>query len=452
MYNGAKDGERMHESPTRFIKLYRYLLIFAAVLTVSGAAVGGRELYQGLKAIALCSDLLISDYIAIGGLGAALFNSGLVTFISIGVLYFSHDPINGFTIPTVCLMSGFALFGKNIFNIWPILIGSLLYSLVRKSHYGAYSAMGLLATTLSPTVSYIALQDGFNWQNLVMACVVGVLIGFLLPAIAEYTYKILNGMSLYNMGFAAGLLGMILIPLLIALRHEPHPVTQWATGYNLKLGIPLYLLCTALIIAGIVIGKKRGLHDYMLLLSTSGRAPEDYLRMFGPAPMMINIGVDGIIAASLLLMVGGDLNGPTIGGILGIMAFSAYGCHALNIFPVMMGVIIAEMLMSCSFIQPAAQLALLFSTTLAPFAGVFGSAFGGAAGFLHLAVVMRSGMQAQGANLYNNGFAGGVIAIVLYPLITSIFLRHKPFFREIEWMDTFEDTDDMPIPPEDDTL
>ena len=174
VYNGAKDCERMHESPTRFIKLYRYLLIFAAVLTVSGAAVGGRELYQGLKAIALCSDLLISDYIAIGGLGAALFNSGLVTFISIGVLYFSHDPINGFTIPTVCLMSGFALFGKNIFNIWPILIGSLLYSLVRKSHYGAYSAMGLLATTLSPTVSYIALQDGFNWQNLVMACVVGV--------------------------------------------------------------------------------------------------------------------------------------------------------------------------------------------------------------------------------------------------------------------------------------
>ncbi|MBR4955593.1 MAG: DUF1576 domain-containing protein, partial [Clostridia bacterium] len=74
------------------------------------------------------------------------------------------------------------------------------------------------------------------------------------------------------------------------------------------------------------------------------------------------------------------------------------------------------------------------------------------AGFLHLAVVMRSGIQAQGANLYNNGFAGGVIAIVLYPLITSIFLRHKPFFRQIEWMDTFEDTDDMPIPPEDDTL
>ena len=30
----------MHESPTRFIKLYRYLLIFAAVLTISGAAVG----------------------------------------------------------------------------------------------------------------------------------------------------------------------------------------------------------------------------------------------------------------------------------------------------------------------------------------------------------------------------------------------------------------------------
>lgn len=442
----------MTDSPTRFIKLYNYLLMFAALLTLSGAIIGGRGLFEGLKAIALCNDLLISDYIAIGGLGAALFNSGLVTFISIGVLYFSRDPINGFTIPTVCLMSGFALFGKNIFNIWPILIGSLLYSLVRKSHYGAYSAIGLLATTLSPTVSYIALQDGFSVGNLIMACVAGILIGFLLPPIAEYTYKILNGMSLYNMGFAAGLLGMIIIPLLIALRHEPHPVTKWATGYNLKLGIPLYLLCAVLITAGIIIGKKEALRDYLMLLSTSGRAPEDYLRMFGAAPMMINIGMDGIISASLLLMIGGDLNGPTIGGILSIMAFSAYGCHALNIFPVMMGVMVAEMVMSCSFIQPASQLALLFSTTLAPIAGCFGSIFGGVAGFLHLAVVMRSGMQAQGANLYNNGFAGGVIAIVLYPLITSIFLRHKPFFRQIEWMDTFEDTEDMPIPPEDETL
>ncbi|MBR2158609.1 MAG: hypothetical protein IJ964_01430, partial [Campylobacter sp.] len=41
--------------------------------------------------------------------------------------------------------------------------------------------MGLLATTLSPTVSFIALQDGFSWKNLAMACVAGVVIGFLLP-------------------------------------------------------------------------------------------------------------------------------------------------------------------------------------------------------------------------------------------------------------------------------
>ena len=72
---------------------------------------------------------------------------------------------------------------------------------------------------------------------------------------------------------------------------------------------------------------------------------------------------------------------------------------------------------------PALQLAGLFGTTLAPIAGHFGIVFGVLAGFIHSALVLQTGGPVAGLNLYNNGFSGGLIAIVLYPPITMTSLK-----------------------------
>lgn len=53
---------------------------------------------------------------------------------------------------------------------------------------------------------------------------------------------------------------------------------------------------------------------------------------------MVNIGINGLIGIAYVLLVGGDLNGPTLGGIFTIMGFSAFGKHPRNIIPVMFGV------------------------------------------------------------------------------------------------------------------
>ena len=46
-----------------------------------------------------------------------------------------------------------------------------------------------------------------------------------MPALSAYTYKIQNGMNLYNMGFACGLTAMILVPLHeLAGGRSHHPV------------------------------------------------------------------------------------------------------------------------------------------------------------------------------------------------------------------------------------
>ncbi|MFQ8730976.1 MAG: DUF1576 domain-containing protein [Enterocloster bolteae] len=84
-----------------------------------------------------------------------------------------------------------------------------------------------------------------------------------------------------------------------------------------------------------------------------------------------------------VLAVGGDLNGPTICGIFTIVGFSSTGKHLRNIAPIMLGVYSCQLLRRHGrFISHPPMLALLFSTTLAPVAGVRAVA-GIIAGFLH---------------------------------------------------------------------
>ena len=61
----------------------------------------------------------------------------------------------------------------------------------------------------------------------------------------------------------------------------------------------------------------------------------------------------------------------------------------------------------------------IFSTTLAPIAGKYGTCAGALAGFLHLFTVMNIGVIYGGTNLYNNGFSGGLVASILVPLFES---------------------------------
>ena len=81
------------------------------------------------------------------------------------------------------------------------------------------------------------------------------------------------------------------------------------------------------------------------------------------------------------------------------MGFSAFGKHARNITPIMLGVVIGGVFMHFDINQSSVQLALLFGTTLAPISGYFGWPFGIVAGFLHSSVVLHAGTPVEGINL-----------------------------------------------------
>ena len=235
---------------TRYERLYGLFLAYAALLALFGLIMDTPvNILRGLSTIILTEDALITDYVLIAGPGAALVNSALVTAISTLILRRSGEPFNGFSPVVVGLMSGFSLFGKNFVNIWPILLGTFLYAKSRREPVGKYAPVGLLATALAPVVSYIALDNG--WGNPLAGGLVGILIGFIMPPLSAYTYKIQNGMNLYNVGFACGLVAFILVPLMGSMGATPTTQYHWAEGYDLAFGVALGLLCAACCIAGL---------------------------------------------------------------------------------------------------------------------------------------------------------------------------------------------------------
>ncbi|HPE15570.1 MAG TPA: DUF1576 domain-containing protein [Oscillospiraceae bacterium] len=413
----------------RYAKLYPALLCFAAGLIVIAAfQAPPRELWEGLDKIVFSEDSLITDYIAFAGLGPAFLNAGIVGLVCISIMMASGVPANGFTIVVVGLMTGFSFFGKNLFNITPILAGALLRARVYHVPVATFITSGLLATSLSPVVSYLTFHDTvipFELRLLIGAGL-GVLIGFSIPPLAAHTFKIQNGMNLYNLGFAAGMFGTVVSSVLVTAGVEPVGQFYWATDVTDTLTVFLLLFCAGLILTGFCCDRRALLRRYGRLLRTTGRAPSDYLRMYGPGPVLLNSGINGLLALGYLRLIGGDVNGATMGGVLIVMCFSGYGKHPRNILPVMFGVWLCASVSAWGTpLTPGAQLAAMFGTTLAPISGVFGPVAGVATGFLHMSVVMRAGAPLGGLNLYNNGFCAGLVSIVLYPLLTAVLRERK---------------------------
>ncbi|GLB28348.1 hypothetical protein LAD12857_02710 [Lacrimispora amygdalina] len=378
------------------------------------------EIWRGIITIVQEPDFLITDYIAIGGIGAAFINAGVLTLLSIAIVYFLGMDMSGHTITSSFLMFGFSLFGKNILNIWAIMMGICLYSYYHKTSITRYIYVGFYGTCLSPVITQIMQIGNLPLAvRLVLSIIVGMSIGFVLPPLSTHTHYAHMGYSLYNVGFACGIIATIIVSIMKSYGIRIEERLIWSTGQNLLFSRLLIALFFGMIVFSFFLSNQVW-KRYVEIFQSYGISGTDYVKTEGFAPTLLNMGINGIVSTLIILIVGGDLNGPTIGGIFTIVGFSATGKHTRNILPIMIGVIIGGYTKRWSITDPSAQLALLLSTTLAPIAGEFGVGAGILAGFLHSSAALNVGIVYGGLNLYNNGFAGGLIATFLVPVLKSI--------------------------------
>ena len=62
-------------------------------------------------------------------------------------------------------------------------------------------------------------------------------------------------------------------------------------------------------------------------------------------------------------------------------------------------------------------------------------------------MVLYTGSPVAGMNLYNNGFSGGLVAIVLYPVILSIFRHRRPLVQNEDYLEHLEHDEPVTPPP-----
>ena len=106
------------------------------------------------------------------------------------------------------------------------------------------------------------------------------------------------------------------------------------------------------------------------LQSLVGRLPTDFFDIVENETPFINMGLLGLLSYGYILIVGGNVNGPMIAGMATVMGFGSFGKSMKNSYPLVIGVIIATLLFGKSLNAPGPMLAALFSTTLAPIAGL----------------------------------------------------------------------------------
>ncbi|MCL2549238.1 MAG: DUF1576 domain-containing protein, partial [Symbiobacteriaceae bacterium] len=186
---------------------------------------------------------------------------------------------------------------------------------------------------------------------------------------------------------------------------------------NRELSLFLAILSLYLILCGLLC---KGVRISFFEIITISAEDDDHYRKYAEKSY-IAMGIMGLACLALMFLVDGEYSGPVLGSILSVVGFGAYGKALPSAAPVVSGALLAAVISMFSTGVPYNQgsflTAAFFSTCLSPLAKHFGPGWGILAGFLHLSLAVNVTVFHGGMNLYNNGFAGGLAAMLLLPII-----------------------------------
>lgn len=377
------------------------------------------SMFTGLYDIISSPTILITDFLKVGGVSSSLLNVALVGFLNVYIMNKYKLRINGMLIAGFFTVIGFSFFGKNIYNILPIYLGGYLYTRYQKIHFKDIIIVLMFATALAPLISEISFSGILGpVADIFLAILGGVFIGFVIVPLSSHMIKFHDGYNLYNIGFTAGIIGTVLTSILRTFGVVVEPVYVVSESNHMIIIMMVFIILVALMALGLYI-NKRALLDYRKILKYKGRLITDFTHLVGYGVTFVNMSILGLISITYVLLVGGVVNGPVLAGIFTVVGFGAFGKHVRNVFPITLGVITVALLFGFKLSSTGVIISILFSTTLAPIAGTYGPVVGFFAGMLHMFLVQNVGIIHGGINLYNNGFAGGLVAGVLIPIIDA---------------------------------
>lgn len=395
-------------------------LLVAVIYLIMGLVVDGPSIPQGLIKIYSTPSQLLTDYYAVGGIGAALWNSAFIIFTCLLLIRFSGSKFTGTVIAGVILCSGVAFFGLNLFNFLPLIIGFYLYSKLEQIPFRSLMLQIFTASGLAPLVSVIAFAlDLELYISIPLGYLAGIVVAFFIPKVSSMFLKVHDGYNLYNVGFTGGVIAMIIVAVIRYFGFEVEPVNILS---NIRFTRLIYVFIAVYILFLIigVFSDRNAFKKYPDLLSNSGQLIADFDTIYGTGPTMLNMAIMGFICLAYIYLTGAPLNGPTAGAAFAVAGFGAMGKHPRNTLPIMFGVFLTTLINPEYQSTTSATLTAFFGTSLAPIAGEFGVIAGIIAGFLHSILVGTLTYAHGGVDLFNNGFSAGFIAALMLPILRYI--------------------------------
>lgn len=406
-------------------------------------------MFTGLGTILSSPCKISTNYFALGGYAATFLNMGLVCAISLGLfLAFKGTPNNVSTLAVV-LTLGFASWGINILNIWPTIFGVMIYALVKKEKFGTQVNAMLFSTGIAPLISDLLLRYpnaeavGFNVTGVLLALVVGFLIGFFLPAGLAHSPKVHKGFDLYSAALPIGMTAFFLQAALfktmgVALPAAPDTATlQIASRMTVNVFcLVVFGLCVA---AAFWLGCKP--KDYWCLL-TDPALVNNFSSTYGNAVFLMNVGVFGLFILGYYNLIGATFNGVTFGIIFCMLATCNSGSHPGNVWPIMLGYFLTSLIfgwlagrlgVKFEYVINAQAICvgLCYANGLSPIADKYGWQWGTLAGGMHYLLVTSVPLLHGGYCLYNGGFTAALICVILVPQLEK-FLKTRDERRTLK--------------------
>lgn len=403
------------------------------------------NMFTGLWNIVSQPSKISANYFAIGGFSATFLNMGLVGLICLLLfVVFKATPNNASTLAFL-LTLGFCSWGINVLNIWPTVLGVVLYGLVKKEKMGGLVNAMLFSTGIAPLITELMIRYltpdavGFSWQGILLALGTGLLIGFFLPAGLAFSPKVHKGMDLYSAALPVGMTAFFLNAFFYKTlgRALPDALDKVDPGtMSVASQSTVNIFCLVVFGVCIVVAFWMGCRpkDYWKLLADPALVT-NFSGTYGNAVFLMNLGVYGMFILGYYNLIGANFNAITFGIIFCMLATCNSGSHPGNVWPIMLGYVIASLvsgllstLVGGTFQQAinaqAICVGLCYANGLSPIADKYGWRYGILAAFMHYLLVTSVPTLHGGYCLYNGGFTAALICIIMVPSLEK-FCRTK---------------------------
>ena len=429
-------------SETGFLKLV-FAFFSAAFLIAALCMPDRKDMFSGFLTILSSPCKVSTNYFALGGYSATFLNAGLVGLICLAVYHFSGAKLSHVSTLAFLLTLGFCTWGINVLNILPTMLGVVLYCLVKKETLAANANAVLFSTGIAPLISELMVRypnpeaAGFTPVGVILALIVGIGIGFFLPAGLVHSPNVHKGFDLYNAAVPVGMTAFFLQALLHKTLGVDIPAAP--AGETLQIASPLIVNVFCCVVFGLCVLASLWL----------GGTPKDYIAMLrdpqlhtsvadrhGKEIFLMNLGIYGLFILAYYNLIGASFNGVTFGVIFCMLACCNAGSTPATVLPIMLGYVAASWIarwtsgvaggtFAGAINAQAIVVGLCYANGLSPISRKYGWPFAFLAAMMHYTMVTTVPSLHGGYCLYNGGFTAALVCLLLIPILERFVPQRK---------------------------